>query len=211
MMDKSLLRDYFHALFEEGLLDEIAETGQIRSFKENEILIELDQAITHMPLLLNGAIRIMRDDDDDGELLLYYLEKGDTCAMTMTCCLGTKTSTIRATAETDGEMILIPVQKMDEWLAKYPSWRAFVFNSYQDRLDEMMRSIDNLAFNDSKGRLKNYLIEVASVNKSRNVNKTHAEIAYEMNTSRVVISRLLKALEKEGFLIQQRNNISIVS
>jgi CRP/FNR family transcriptional regulator len=209
MVDKSLLKHYFQSLFEEELLNEIVSIGQIRSFKENEILIELDQTITHMPLLLHGAIRIMRDDDNDGELLLYYLEKGDTCAMTMKCCLGSNTSKIRATAETDGEMVLIPVQKMDEWLAKYPTWRTFVFNSYQDRLDEMMRSIDNLAFKDSKGRLKNYLIEVASVNKSRTVSKTHTEIAYEMNTSRVVISRLLKALENEGFLEQQRNSISI--
>lgn len=209
MVDKSLLQNYFSTLYEDELLDEIAKIGGLYSFKENEILIELDQTITHMPLLLHGAIRIMRDDDNDGELLLYYLEKGDTCAMTMTCCLGTKTSNIRATAETDGEMVLIPVQKMDEWLAKYPTWRAFVFNSYQDRLDEMMRSIDNLAFKDSKGRLKNYLIEVASVNKSHTINKTHSEIAYEMNTSRVVISRLLKALENEGFLIQQRNSISL--
>lgn len=210
MINKSLLQNYFNTMFEEGLLDEIAVIGEIRSFRENEILIELDETITHMPLLLNGAVRIMRDDDNDGELLLYYLERGDTCAMTMTCCLGTKTSTIRATAETDGEMILVPVRKMDEWLATYPSWRAFVFNSYQERLDEMMRSIDNLAFKDAKGRLRNYLIEAASVNKSRTVNKTHAEIAYEMNTSRVVISRLLKALENEGFLLQQRNSISIV-
>lgn len=210
MLDKSLLQSYFNSLFEEELIDEMVQIGQIRSFKENEILIDLDQTITHMPLLLHGAIRIIRDDDNDGELLLYYLEKGDTCAMTMTCCLGTKTSNIRATAETDGEMVMIPVQKMNEWLAKYPTWRAFVFNSYQDRLDEMMRSIDNLAFNDSKGRLKNYLIEVASVNKSRVVNKTHAEIAYELNTSRVVISRLLKVLENEKFIKQQRNSITIL-
>lgn len=210
MLDKSLLQSYFNSLFEEELIDEMVQIGQIRSFKENEILIDLDQTITQMPLLLHGAIRIMRDDDNDGELLLYYLEKGDTCAMTMTCCLGTKTSNIRATAETDGEMVMIPIQKMNEWLAKYPTWRAFVFNSYQDRLDEMMRAIDNLAFKDSKGRLKNYLIEVASVNRSKVVNKTHAEIAYEMNTSRVVISRLLKALENEGFLLQQRNHISLL-
>nr|WP_298003334.1 Crp/Fnr family transcriptional regulator [uncultured Flavobacterium sp.] len=210
MLDKSLLQSYFNSLFEEELIDEMVQIGQIRSFKENEILIDLDQTITHMPLLLHGAIRIIRDDDNDGELLLYYLEKGDTCAMTMTCCLGTKTSNIRATAETDGEIVMIPVQKMDEWLVKYPSWRAFVLNSYQDRLDEMMRSIDNLAFNDSKGRLKNYLIEVASVNKSRVVNKTHAEIAYELNTSRVVISRLLKVLENEKFIKQQRNSITIL-
>ena len=210
MINKSLLESYFSSLFEEELIDEMVQIGQIRSFEENEILIDLNQIISHMPLLLHGAIRIMRDDDNDGELLLYYLEKGDTCAMTMTCCLGTKTSNIRATAETDGEMLMIPVQKMDEWLAKYATWRAFVFNSYQDRLDEMMRSIDNLAFNDSKGRLKNYLIEVASVNKTRTVNKTHAEIAYEMNTSRVVISRLIKALENEGFIKQQRNSITIL-
>lgn len=210
MINKSLIQNYFNSHFEEELIDEMVQIGQIRSFEENEILIDLNQTISHMPLLLHGAIRIMRDDDNDGELLLYYLEKGDTCAMTMTCCLGTKTSNIRATAETDGEMLMIPVQKMDEWLAKYATWRAFVFNSYQDRLDEMMRSIDNLAFNDSKGRLKNYLIEVASVNKTRTVNKTHAEIAYEMNTSRVVISRLIKALENEGFIKQQRNSITIL-
>ncbi len=210
MLDKSLIQSYFDSLFEEELINEITNNGELKLLKENEILIDLGQTITHMPLLLHGAIRIMRDDENDGELLLYYLEKGDTCAMTMTCCLGTKTSNIRATAETDGEIVMIPVQKLDEWLVKYPSWRAFVLNSYQDRLDEMMRSIDNLAFNDSKGRLKNYLIEVASVNKSRVVNKTHAEIAYELNTSRVVISRLLKVLENEKFIKQQRNSITIL-
>ena len=210
MLDKSLIQSYFDSLFEEELINEITNNGELKLLKENEILIDLGQTITHMPLLLHGAIRIMRDDENDGELLLYYLEKGDTCAMTMTCCLGTKTSNIRATAETDGEIVMIPVQKMDEWLVKYPSWRAFVLNSYQDRLDEMMRSIDNLAFNDSKGRLKNYLIEVASVNKSRVVNKTHAEIAYELNTSRVVISRLLKVLENEKIIKQQRNSITIL-
>ena len=210
MADILMLKTFFGSLFEDALLKEMVQVGHLHVFKENDILIDLDQTITHMPLLLKGAIRIMRDDDNDGELLLYYLEKGDTCAMTMTCCLGTKKSNFRATAETNGEMLLIPVIKMDEWLAKYPSWRAFVFTSYQDRLDEMMRSIDNLAFNDTKGRLKNYLIEVASVNKSNTVNKTHSEIAYELNTSRVVVSRLLKVLENENFIKQQRNNITIL-
>lgn len=210
MIEKQFLNNFFGANFEKELLDEISILGRLKSFLANDILIDLDDNISQMPLLVHGAIRIMRDDDNDGELLLYYLEKGDTCAMTMTCCLGHKKSNIRAIAETDGEMIMLPVQKMDEWLAKYSSWRAYVMNSYQDRLDEMVRAIDNLAFNDSKGRLKNYLIEVASVNKSRTVNKTHAEIAYELNTSRVVISRLLKVLENEKFIMQQRNNITIL-
>lgn len=210
MVNQNLLIQYFGNLFEEKLIEEIESLGIFKSFKANDILIDLDDLISHMPIVVNGAIRIMREDDNDGELLLYYLEKGDTCAMSMTCCLGNKKSNIRATAETDGELIMIPVKKMDEWLAKYPTWRAFVLTSYQDRLDEMIRAIDNLAFNDSKSRLKNYLIEVASVNKSRTVNKTHAEIAYELNTSRVVVSRLLKALENENFIEQQRNMITII-
>lgn len=210
MLDKAFIQPFFKSLFEAPLLEEIIQIGKLKSFEKNDIIIQIDQSIIYMPLILTGAIRIMRDDEEDGELLLYYLEKGDTCAMTMTCCLGEKISTIRAIAETDGQMVLIPVQKMDEWLAKYATWRAFVFNSYQERLDEMMRSIDNLAFKDTKGRLQNYLIEVASVNRSRIINKTHTEIAYELNTSRVVISRLLKALEKDGFLAQQRNSISIL-
>mgnify|MGYP003482924959 CR=1 FL=1 len=201
------IQEFYASLFEAELVLEIAEVGQLVQFKTNDLLIDFQQIIIGMPLLLNGAIKIMREDFDEGELLLYFLERGDTCAMTMACCLGNKKSEIRAIAETDGELIFIPVAKMDTWIAKYASWRSFVFTSYQDRLDEMLRAIDNLAFNDTNNRLKNYLIEVASVNKSRTINKTHQEIAYELNTSRVVISRLLKVLEKENFLELNRNVI----
>lgn len=201
------IQEFYANQFEAELVQEIAEVGQLVQFKANDMLIDFQQIIIGMPLLLKGAIKIMREDFDEGELLLYFLERGDTCAMTMACCLGNKKSEIRAIAETDGELIFVPVAKMDTWIAKYASWRSFVFTSYQDRLDEMLRAIDNLAFNDTNNRLKNYLIEVASVNKSRTINKTHQEIAYELNTSRVVISRLLKVLEKENFLELNRNVI----
>ncbi|WP_291100697.1 MULTISPECIES: Crp/Fnr family transcriptional regulator [unclassified Empedobacter] len=195
--------------FEEELLNEIDELGSLIEFKVNDVMIDLNQFIKGMPILLNGAIKIMREDFDEGELLLYFLEKGDTCAMTMACCLGDKQSKIRAVAETDGELVMIPIVKMDEWLAKYPSWRRFIFDSYNNRMEEMLVAIDNLAFNDMNERLKKYLLDVASINKGKVVLKTHQEIAYELNTSRVVISRLLKALEKEGFLQLNRNEITI--
>ncbi len=195
--------------FEDELLNEIDNLGTLVEFKANDILIDLNQYIKGMPILLSGAIKIMREDFDEGELLLYFLEKGDTCAMTMACCLGNKQSKIKAIAETDGELVMIPINKMDEWLAKYPTWRKFIFDSYNNRLDEMLVAIDNLAFNDMNERLKKYLLDVASINKGNVVNKTHQEIAYELNTSRVVISRLLKALEKEGFLQLNRNVITI--
>lgn len=195
--------------FEEELLNEIDELGSLIEFKANDVMIDLNQFIKGMPILLSGAIKIMREDFDEGELLLYFLEKGDTCAMTMACCLGDKQSKIRAVAETDGELVMIPIVKMDEWLAKYPSWRLFIFDSYNNRMEEMLVAIDNLAFNDMNERLKKYLLDVASINKGKVVLKTHQEIAYELNTSRVVISRLLKALEKEGFLQLNRNEITI--
>ena len=196
--------------FEEALLDEINALGSLIDFKAGDVLIDLNQYIKGMPILINGAIKILREDFDEGELLLYFLEKGDTCAMTMACCLGNKQSKIRAIAETDGQLIMIPIIKMDEWLANYKSWRKFIFDSYHNRLDEMLSAIDNLAFNDMNVRLKKYLLDVASINNGNVVVKTHQEIAYELNTSRVVISRLLKALEKEGFLELNRNEITII-
>ena len=195
--------------FEDELLNEIDNLGTLVEFKANDILIDLNQYIKGMPILLSGAIKIMREDFDEGELLLYSLEKGDTCAMTMACCLGNKQSKIKAIAETDGELVMIPINKMDEWLAKYPTWRKFIFDSYNNRIDEMLVAIDNLAFNDMNERLKKYLLDVASINKGNVVNKTHQEIAYELNTSRVVISRLLKALEKEQFVTLNRSTITL--
>ncbi|MFV0224350.1 Crp/Fnr family transcriptional regulator [Empedobacter falsenii] len=195
--------------FEDELLDEINELGSLIEFKANDVMIDINQFIKGMPILLKGAIKIMREDFDEGELLLYFLEKGDTCAMTMACCLGDRQSKIRAIAETDGELVMIPITKMDEWLAKYASWRRFIFDSYNNRMEEMLVAIDNLAFNDMNQRLKKYLLDVASINKGKVIVKTHQEIAYELNTSRVVISRLLKALEKEGFLQLNRNEITI--
>lgn len=208
-MIKEKIEATYPSQFEEELLIEIDELGNLIDFKANDVLIDLNQFIKGMPVLLNGAIKVLREDYDEGELLLYFLEKGDTCAMTMACCLGDKQSKIRAVAETDGQLVMIPITKMDEWLAKYASWRRFIFDSYNNRMEEMLGAIDNLAFNDMNGRLKKYLLDVASINNGNVINKTHQEIAYELNTSRVVISRLLKALEKEDFLTLNRNVITI--
>ncbi|MBL1408929.1 Crp/Fnr family transcriptional regulator [Sphingobacterium faecale] len=209
MQIKEILENYYPEQFEPGLVDEIGDVAQLKHFQPQDILIDMGETVTVMPILLDGAIKIMRDDYGEGELLLYFLEKGDTCAMTMACCLGDKQSNIRAIGETEGRVLMIPVQKMEDWLAKYPSWRKYVFDSYNNRMDEMLEAIDNLAFNDMSGRLKNYLLNVATINKGNAVHKTHLEIANELNSSRVVISRLLKSLEKEGFLVLNRNVITI--
>lgn len=200
----------FEEIFEKELIEEIKEVSQIMEFKQDDVLIDFGQYMRGMPLLIEGAIKIMREDFDEGELLLYFLEKGDTCAMTMSCCMGNNKSEIRAIAENDGMVLMIPVQKMEEWLGKYKSWRAFVFNSYNNRFNELLSAIDSIAFKHMDERLEDYLLEKAKVNNTNTITQTHKEIAYELNSSRVVISRLLKAMEKEGKLKLNRNNIEIL-
>jgi len=205
-----LLRSSYGTIFEEKLLEEIAQVATLRDFEEGAVLIDFGDYIKKMPLLMNGAIKILREDFDEGELLLYFLEKGDTCAMTLACCVGETKSEIRAVAETKGQLIMIPVTKMEEWLGKYKSWRSYVFTSYNNRLKELLTAIDNLAFMNMDERLLNYLYDKSKINNSREINATHQEIAYDLHTSRVVISRLLKALENKGTIRLHRAAIELL-
>ena len=131
--------------------------------------------------------------------------------MTMACCIGDKKSDIRAVAETKGQVVMIPVTKMEEWLGKYKSWRNFVFNSYNNRLKEMLTAIDSLAFKNMDERLLSYLLDKSKINNSKFIQNTHQEIAYDLHTSRVVISRLLKALENEGKIKIHRATIELLN
>lgn len=206
----NIIDSTFEGVFEQELIEDIKEVSQILDFKQGDILIDFGQYMRGMPLLIKGAIKIMREDFDEGELLLYFLEKGDTCAMTMACCVGNKKSEIRAIAENDGIVLMIPVNKMEEWMGRYKSWRAYVFDSYNSRFNELLSAIDNIAFKHMDERLEDYLIEKAKINNTQIITQTHKEIAYELNSSRVVISRLLKAMENDGKIKLNRNSIEIL-
>ena len=205
------LKEAYGFIFEEELLKEIAESAKYQRFKAEDYLIEIGDYIKNMPLLLHGAIKILREDTEGDELLLYFLERGDTCAMTLTCCLGQSKSKIRAIAETDGDMLMIPIHKMEEWLTKYKTWRNFVFESYNIRLNEMLEAIDTLAFMNMDERLYKYLTDKAKVLGNPEINNTHQEIANELHTSRVVISRLLKSLENNHKIKLHRNKIEVLN
>ena len=204
------LKEAYHFIFEEELINEIAEVGTLKEVPAGEKIIEIGDYVKMMPLLLQGAIKIMREDKDGDELLLYFLERGDTCAMTLSCCLGQTKSEIRAVAERDTSLIMIPIDKMEEWTSKYKSWRNFVFESYHARLNEMLETIDTIAFFNMDERLMKYLKDKAKINQSEVVNNTHQQIAYDLHTSRVVVSRLLKKLELEGKIKLQRNSIEVL-
>ncbi|MDT0538980.1 Crp/Fnr family transcriptional regulator [Croceitalea sp. P059] len=208
MMDK--LIENFSTVFERILIDEIAEVGTLMTIKEGEKIIEIGQYIKGMPLLLSGAIKILREDEDGDELLLYYLERGETCSMTMACCLGATQSEIRAIAETDVELIMIPIRKMEEWTAKYKTWRNFIFDSYHNRLNELLATVDSIAFKNMDERLIAFLKEKSRIANTNYIVNTHQEIAYDLHSSRVVISRLLKKLEHLGKIKLHRNQIELL-
>lgn len=207
---RELLHQIYGSFFEEALLNEIEQVATVKEFNEGDVIIDFGDKILKMPLLLSGAIKILREDFDEGELLLYFIEKGDTCSMSMTCCIGETKSEIKAVAETNGKVVMIPVMYMELWLGKYKSWRNYVFNSYNNRLKEMLNAIDSLAFMNMDERILNYLFEKSKINESQEINTTHQDIAYDLNSSRVVISRLLKALEKEGKIKLHRAHIEIL-
>lgn len=200
----------FSNYFEPPLIDEIMQVGKLVEIQAGETLMDIGQYIRNIPLLLSGAIKVLREDEDGDELLLYYLEQGETCSVTMACCMGHTKSEIRAITETDARIVMVPVQKMEEWMAKYHGWRTYVFDSYQNRLNELLQTVDSIAFKNLDQRLVDYLKKKVEVTNDNKIRSTHQEIAYDLHTSRVVVSRLLKKLEKMKKLKLHRSYIHVV-
>lgn len=205
------LKEHYGHIFDEALLNEIDACAVLKVVPEGGKLMEIGDYIKSMPLLISGVIKVLREDDNGDELLLYFLEHGDTCAMTLNCCMTQSQSEIRAIAETDTKLIMIPIEKMEEWMAKFPRWRNFVLESYNNRLNELLETLDSIAFLNMDERLLKYLKDKARVTNSTTIHNTHQEIAYELHTSRVVVSRLLKKLENMGKIKLNRNHIQILA
>ena len=207
-MNSKLLSSYQH-IFEDQLLTEIDRIGRYKTISEGNTMMDINDTIGFMPLVLDGAFRVMNEDENGNEFLLYYLEVGDSCSMTMTCCLGDKKSKIRAVTEKETEICMIPIQMMEEWLIKYKTWRKFVFDSYDIRLNEMLDAINTVVFHNMEERLYKYLKDRAMVMGTNDLEITHHQIANDLNTSRVVISRLIKKLQLTGQITSNRNKISL--
>lgn len=208
---KDTVQKYFPILQEEALLNEIDENGTIAYREAGERLIEIGAYIKQMPLLIKGTLKISREDKDGNELLLYYLKGGETCAMSLTCCMGDAKSNVRATAIDNVELIMLPTSLVDAWMQKYTSWKNFILLSYQARFEELLETVDSIAFMKMDERLEKYLTDRAKELKCSTISITHQDIALDLNTSREVVSRLLKQLEKLQRIKLFRNKIEILT
>lgn len=207
---KEKLKDYYSEIFEEELLDEIVKVGHLDKIKSGELLVDVGQDMTHIPLIISGVVKIMRREKDGDEIVLYFLERGDTCAISFVNCINKKKSIFKGIVEKDIEAIFLPVEYIDEWLAKYKSWRHFIIDSYHFRLIEMVESIDSLAFLKMNTRILKYLTDKVKINHDVDIEITHQEIANDLNTSRVVITRILKQLHDDGKIYSTRNSIKVL-
>lgn len=205
-----LISERFKLVFEKELLEEIEQKSIPAYVKAGTVIMDIGQTVRIMPIILSGSIRISRTDEDGREILLYYVNSNESCAMTFTCCMQQHASEIKAVAEEDVEMLSIPVNLMDEWMAKYPSWKSFVMRTVQNRFHELLKTIDQIAFQKLDERLVNYLKEKAKTTGSSLINISHEQIAKELASSREVISRLLKKLETDNKLLLYRNQIKLL-
>ncbi|MDB9725428.1 Crp/Fnr family transcriptional regulator [Salibacteraceae bacterium] len=197
-------------IFEKSLQEELQQEAQIRNFNEGDIIIEIDQYIKSIPIVISGTVKVIREDEEGNELFLYYVNAGSTCAMSLTCCMRDQQSQIRAIAEEPVELMVVPVKKMDQWMMQYRSWKDFVMQSYSSRFEELLHTIDLIAFHHMDDRLVSYLEKKALVHDSRTLNIKHQEIAIELSSSREAVSRLLKKLELMGKVKLHRNRIELL-
>lgn len=202
--------EQFKTLFEPELVQAIEQQATPVTIKEGETILDVGQIIRAVPIILSGLVKVSRVEDDGKELLLYYVNPNESCAMTFTCCMQQHVSEIRAVAEEDVSMLAIPIHLMDEWLVKYPTWKNFVMKTIRNRFHEMINVIDQIAFKKLDDRLVNYLKEKSKATNSTLINLSHEQIASELATTRVVISRLLKALENEKRVLLYRNQIKLL-
>jgi CRP/FNR family transcriptional regulator, anaerobic regulatory protein len=198
-----------YPLFEDQLVNEIEELGEFKNFPANEILMRKGQYIRSTMLVLNGLIKIYREDDDGNEFLMYYLKPGEACALSLVCAAKHEASPIMAKTVVETEVMMVPVDTMSEWMSKFKSWYQFVIETYRNRFDELLITLDNVAFRSMDERLEFYLKRAKEAQGTTLLNISHQEIAQELNTSREVISRLLKKMEQKGLVGLQRNAIEL--
>jgi len=207
---EATLDTVYSTVFESALLKELEEKSMLINASPGQLLINMGQTIKMVPMVLNGTLKVSRENDEGQELVLYYVRSGGGCAMTFSCGMMSRTSLVKGMAEDDLAMLCVPVGVMEEWMQKYPSWKKYVMSTIVNEFINVIKSVDDVTFKKMDDRLIGYLKEKSKISGSALVNLSHQQIADEMGTNRVVISRLLKKLENEKRLLLFRNQIKLL-
>jgi CRP/FNR family transcriptional regulator len=208
-MNENEISNHFPNL-ERDLVKEMLTVGSIKTLTGGETIIRTGQNIRSAILVLDGLIKVYREDDDGNEFFMYYLDAGKACAISLVCGLGKETSGLMAKAVSASTVLTIPVEYVDGWMGKYKSWAQFAVSSYRERFDELLRTIDHIAFRNMDERLVFYLKRHQEKMKTNFVHISFTEIAQDLNSSREVISRLMKKLADKGFVKLHPSEIELI-
>lgn len=206
-----LLPEKWNQIFEPDLLQEMQIYAIPKSLKYGQTLINAGQTVRIIPIVVRGILKVSRIDESGRELLLYYINEDESCAMTFTCCMQIFPSQVSTVAEDDSDVVAIPVDRMDKWMANFTTWKSFVMNTIRNRFNELLQTIDQIAFQRLDERLINYLKEKSNATGSTLINLSHEQIATEMASTREVISRMLKKLENEKKVLLYRKQIKLLN
>lgn len=196
--------------FEPELAQELAKVADVRTFAEGQTLMRTGQNIRSAILVVDGLVKIYREDEEGNEFFMYYLNAGKACAISLVCALGTETSGLMAKAVTEATVLSIPLQYVDEWMGKYKSWAQFAVSTYRERFDELLQTIDHIAFRNMDERLLFYLKRHQEKFKTNIISTSFTDIAQDLNSSREVISRLMKKLSEKGIVELHRSHFEIL-
>lgn len=204
MINQEKMQELFPKL-EEELYNELMLHGEVKEVPAGATMLRIGQIIRSTMLVLDGVVKLYQEDDEGNEFFIYHIQPGQACAVSMVCTYTQEKSQVMAKALTDVTVLTIPLEYMDEWLSKYKSWHYFVIKTYRSRYDELLRTVNEIAFKNMDERLEFYLrSQVRQLGKQ--VKLTHQDIATDLNSSREVISRLMKKMEKNGWIKIYRNS-----
>lgn len=193
-----------------GLLEKLDAVGISKTFAEGEVILSENAHIKAIPIVTKGSIRVMRTDEDGRELLLYYIRAGESCIMSFLGGMHHDTSKVKAVAEEETDILFIPVEKVSLFIHEYPEWLDYIFRLYHKRFEELLEVVNAIAFKKLDERLLDFIKKKCELTKSHTLYATHEQLANELGTARVVVSRLLKQMEDAGFVKLGRNKISLV-
>ena len=206
------LRDLFPVFDQRDLVDWLVEQSQCKTLEADTRLLQTGSTIRHIPLVLSGLVKVSREDAEGREIFLYYIQPGETCAMTMSACYRGDFSRINAVTQESGTLLLLlPADKIQEATRRFPAWQRFAFDSFGSRYDELLYTLEGVVFQQLDERLRRYLREKASAQHSNRLQISQQQIADDLNSSREVISRLIRQFEEKGLLRHARGVIEILS
>ncbi|MBD3905327.1 Crp/Fnr family transcriptional regulator [Chryseobacterium sp. Ch-15] len=204
-MENSVLSSEFTSSPE--LVEKLYLNGNKKTYKEGDIILDENSSIRAIPIVMKGMIKVVRTEEDGREILLYYIQAGESCIMSFLGGMHNEKSIVKAEVEEDTEILFLPVDKVSLFIKEYPEWLDYIFRLYHKRFEELLDIINAIAFKKVDERLLNLLIKKAEISQSKTIVITHEQLANELGTARVVVSRLLKQLEDSGRLKLGRNKI----